>query len=157
MKISIISIGKFPKNDPNFDLFLKYKKRLPTGLNWKLELKELIVKGNLQGEVLKLKEGELLLENVPQGAKIIALDEKGKSLSSPEFANTIQNFANNGNGNLAFIIGGADGLSDDLKKRADLTLSFGRMTFPHMMVRSFLSEQIYRAYTIINNHPYHRE
>jgi 23S rRNA (pseudouridine1915-N3)-methyltransferase len=152
MKITIISIGKFSKNDPNFDLFLKYQKRLP----WKLELKELETKGNLQGEVLKNKEAELLLAAAPNGAKIIALDEKGKNLSSPEFAKSIANFGNEGNSHLAFIIGGADGLSDHLKKHADLILSFGKMTFPHMMVRSFLAEQIYRAYTIINNHPYHR-
>ena len=152
MKITIISMGKFAKNDANLELFLKYKKRLP----WKLELKELETKGNFQGEVLRAKEAELLLANVLASAKIIALDEKGKTLSSPEFAGAIQNFANLGNSNLAFIIGGADGLSEELKKRADLVLSFSKMTFPHLMIRSFLTEQIYRAYTIINNHPYHR-
>ncbi len=152
MKISIISIGKFSKNDPNYDLFLKYQKRL----SWKLELKELEAKGNLQGEVLKMREAELLLGNVPSSAKIIALDEKGRMLSSQEFASSIQNFANNGSSNLAFIIGGADGLGEEVKKKADLVLSFGKMTFPHMMIRSFLAEQIYRANSIINNHPYHR-
>ena len=121
-----------------------------------MELKELETKGNLQGEVLKAKEAELLLANVPNGAKIIALDEKGKMFSSVEFAGTIANFAGNGNSNLAFIIGGADGLGEEIKKRADLMLSFGKMTFPHLMIRSFLAEQIYRAETIINNHPYHR-
>jgi 23S rRNA (pseudouridine1915-N3)-methyltransferase len=152
MKITIISIGKFSKNDPNFALFAKYQKRLP----WKLELKELETKGNLQGEKLKNKEAELLLGAVPNGAKIIVLDEKGKSLSSPEFSKSLENFGNSGNSNLAIIIGGADGLSINLKKQADLILSLSKMTFPHMMVRSFLAEQIYRAYTIINNHPYHR-
>ncbi|MFT5703834.1 MAG: 23S rRNA (pseudouridine1915-N3)-methyltransferase [Rickettsiales bacterium] len=152
MKITIISIGKFSKNDPNLELFLKYQKRLP----WKLNLKELEVKGNLQGEVLKNKEAELLWAAVPKGAKIIALDEKGKNLSSPEFAKSIENFGSGGNSSLAFIIGGADGLLEDLKKRADLILSFSKMTFPHMMIRGFLAEQIYRAYTISNNHPYHR-
>ncbi len=152
MKITIISIGKFSKNDPNFELFLKYQQRLP----WKLELKELEVKGSLQGEVLKAKEADLLLDNVLNSSKIIALDEKGKQLSSQEFASSIQNFANCGNSNLAFLIGGADGLSEKVKKRADLILSFSKMTFPHLMIRSFLTEQIYRAYTIINHHPYHR-
>jgi 23S rRNA (pseudouridine1915-N3)-methyltransferase len=125
-------------------------------LPWKLEIKELELKNNLSGEVLKSKEAEILLKAVPSSAKIIALDEKGKNLSSPEFAKSIENFGSSGNSHLAFIIGGADGLSDDVKKRADLILSFGKMTFPHMMIRAFLSEQIYRAYTIINNHPYHR-
>lgn len=152
MKITIASIGKFSKNDPNRELFLEYQKRLP----WKLELKELETKGSLQNEALKAKEAELLLANVPNSAKIIALDEKGKMLSSLEFAGSIQNFANQGNSSLAFIIGGADGLGEEVKKRADLVLSFSKMTFPHLMIRSFLAEQIYRAYTIINNHPYHR-
>ena len=152
MKITIISIGKFSKNDPNFELFLKYQQRLP----WKVELKELEVKGSLQGEFLKAKEADLLLDNVLNSSKIIALDEKGKQLSSQEFASSIQNFANCGNSNLAFLIGGADGLSEKVKKRADLILSFSKMTFPHLMIRSFLTEQIYRAYTIINHHPYHR-
>ena len=102
-------------------------------------------------------EAEILLNNVPNGAKIIALDEKGKEFSSVDFAEKLKNFANLGDSNLAFIIGGADGLSEELKRKADLILSFSKMTFPHMMIRAFLTEQIYRAYTIINNHPYHRQ
>ncbi|MFT6331775.1 MAG: 23S rRNA (pseudouridine1915-N3)-methyltransferase [Lentimonas sp.] len=152
MKITIISIGKFSKNDPNLELFSKYQKRLP----WKVELKELEVKGNLKGEVLKAKEAETLLNAVPNGAKIIALDEKGEEFSSVKFSQKLEKFGNCGDSNLAFIIGGADGLSADLKKKASLLISFSKMTFPHMMVRSFLIEQIYRAYSIINNHPYHR-
>lgn len=153
MKISIFSIGKFRKSDPAQELFLEYKKRL----NWKIELKELELKGNFQGEVLKIKEGELLLSKVSYNSKIIALDEKGKMLSSLEFANSIKNYANQGISDLTFIIGGADGLSVELKQKADLILSFSKMTFPHLMIRSFLIEQIYRANTIINNHPYHRQ
>lgn len=153
MKINIITIGKFRKSDANHELFLNYQKRLP----WKVELRELEVKGNVQGEILKAKEAELLLAVVPNSAKIIALDEKGKTLSSREFAGVIKRYGDSGNSNLAFIIGGADGLSEDLKKKADLVLSCGKMTFPHLMMRSFLIEQIYRAYTIINNHPYHRD
>lgn len=153
MKITILSIGKFSKNDPNFDLFLEYQKRL----KWKLELKELVVKGNLEGVALKAKEAEILLNNIPESSKIIALDERGKIMSSPEFANQIKDYANRGSSNLTFIIGGADGLSDEVRKKADLILSFGKMTFPHMMIRAFLSEQLYRAWTIINGHPYHRD
>ena len=123
MKISILSIGQFRKNDPNQQLFLEYKKRL----SWKVELKELeLKKGNqssLQGEALKIKEGQLLLSCVPASAKIIALDEGGKIFSSIEFANVIQNYNNQGNSNLAFIIGGADGLSLEVRKKADLILS----------------------------------
>lgn len=152
MKITILSIGKFSKNDPNLDLFLEYQKRL----KWKLELKELMVKGNFEGQVLKAKEAEILLNNLPENSKIIALDEKGKMFSSSEFAEQIKNYTNHGASHLSFIIGGADGLDDEIKRKADLVLSFGKMTFPHMMIRAFLSEQLYRAWTIINGHPYHR-
>jgi 23S rRNA (pseudouridine1915-N3)-methyltransferase len=153
MRIAILSIGKFRKSDPTQELFLEYQKRL----NWKIELKELELKGNLSGEILKIKEGELLLSKATQNSKIIALDEKGKMLSSVEFASAIKNYANQGISDLTFIIGGADGLSTELKQKADLILSFSKMTFPHLMIRSFLIEQIYRANTIINNHPYHRQ
>jgi 23S rRNA (pseudouridine1915-N3)-methyltransferase len=153
MKITILTIGKFRNQDPAQELFLEYKKRL----NWKIELKELELKGNLQGETLKIKEGELLLSKVPNGSKIIALDEKGKMFSSPEFADIIRNYGNQGSSDLSFIIGGADGLSAELKQKADLILSFSKMTFPHLMIRIFLIEQIYRANTIISGHPYHRQ
>ncbi len=153
MKITILAIGKFRNIDPAQELFLEYKKRL----NWKIDLKELELKGNLQGEILKIKEGELLLSKVPNGSKIIALDEKGKMFSSEEFADVIKNYGNQGSSDLTFIIGGADGLSGELKQKADLILSFSKMTFPHLMIRSFLIEQIYRANTIISGHPYHRQ
>ena len=93
---------------------------------------------------------------MPNSAKIIALDEGGKMFSSVEFAKKIKNYGDYGQSNLAFIIGGADGLGEEIKQRADLILSFSKMTFPHLMIRAFLMEQIYRASTIINNHPYHR-
>jgi 23S rRNA (pseudouridine1915-N3)-methyltransferase len=156
VRITIISIGKFSQQDANRQLFLNYQKRL----NWKIELKELELKvsnlANLQGDSLKNKEADLLLSKVPNSAKIIALDENGKMFSSPEFANKIKSYGNCGHSNLAFIIGGADGIGEVIRQKADLILSFSKMTFPHMMIRSFLIEQIYRASTIINNHPYHR-
>lgn len=161
MKITILSIGKFRNQDANQKIFLDYQKRL----DWKIELKELELKNgnsaNLQassgGEIIKNKEAELLLSKAPSSAKIIALDEKGKMLTSIEFAKQIRKYQDEGNSNLAFIIGGAGGLGDDIKKKADLILSFSAMTMPHIMIRSFLIEQIYRAQTIINHHPYHRE
>jgi 23S rRNA (pseudouridine1915-N3)-methyltransferase len=152
MRITIISIGKFSKNSSNYDLFKNYQKRLP----WRVDLKELDLKGNFQGNILKDKEADLLLGAIPLSSKIIALDEAGKMLGSLEFADKIKNYGNSGNSNLAFVIGGADGLSQKVKNKADLVLSFSKMTFPHLMIRSFLMEQIYRACTIINNHPYHR-
>jgi 23S rRNA (pseudouridine1915-N3)-methyltransferase len=152
MNIHILSIGKF-KNNPQKEIFETYLKRLP----WNVVLRELEVKSAVNGEVLKQKEGELLLGSVPGSAKIILLDEKGKNFSSKEFADQIQTYQDNGQNNLAFIIGGASGVSEEVKKKSQLILSLGKLTFPHMMVRSILAEQLYRAYSIINNHPYHRE
>ena len=85
------------------------------------------------------------------------LDEKGKTITSSEFARDIELFQTSKNGKTQIIIGGADGLSDEIRQRADLLLSFGQQTWPHMMVRIMLLEQLYRAEKIIANHPYHRE
>jgi 23S rRNA (pseudouridine1915-N3)-methyltransferase len=152
MNITIISIGRF-KNNPQKEIFEIYLKRL----TWSVNLRELEVKAALSGDVLKEKEGQLLLDNIPASAKIILLDEKGKNPSSKEFADLLKNYQANGYGNLAFIIGGASGVSEAVKNKADIILSLGKLTFPHMMVRSILAEQLYRAYSILNNHPYHRE
>ena len=152
MNIEIISIGKF-RNSPQKEIFELYKKRC----SWNIKLKELEAKNLSNPAIVKEKEGELILAAIPASAKIIVLDEAGKSLSSKEFAGLIQNFRNNSVSNLAFIIGGADGTSTKVQQKADVILSLGKITFPHMMVRSILSEQLYRAFSIINNHPYHRE
>lgn len=151
MKINIIAIGKMRNHDSNYQLFAEYQKRLP----WKIDLRELEVKSNLAN--LKEKEADLLLAAIPAAAKVIVLDERGSMLSSRDLAKAIKDYGNSGSSNLAFIIGGADGVSDRVKNRADLILSFSKMTFPHLMIRSFLIEQIYRSYTIISNHPYHRD
>ncbi len=97
-----------------------------------------------------------LQDKIRPDAYVIALDERGKSLSSPDFARKIQDLMDQGRPCIQFIIGGADGLNDDIRKRADTLLSFGVQTWPHMMVRAMLMEQIYRARQIIAGHPYHR-
>jgi 23S rRNA (pseudouridine1915-N3)-methyltransferase len=153
MKITILSIGKFDKS-PFRELFEYYLKRL----KWKIELREIEFKNTKSFEDSKIKqeEGVLLLKNLHNFSKIIVLDERGKQFSSQEFANILENFNVNGDSNIAFIIGGAFGLSDDVKNKADILLSISKMTLPHLMVRSFLIEQIYRASTIISNHPYNK-
>lgn len=152
MNIEIISIGKF-RNSLQKEIFELYKKRC----SWNIKLKELEVKTGNNPEIVKEKEGDLILASIPASAKIILLDETGQHLNSKEFASLIQNFRNNGTNNLAFIIGGASGTSTKVKQKAHLILSLSKLTFPHMMVRSILSEQLYRAFSIINNHPYHKE
>jgi 23S rRNA (pseudouridine1915-N3)-methyltransferase len=85
------------------------------------------------------------------------MDERGKSLPSLKFADKIRDLQNQGRSHIQFIIGGADGLGDDIRKRADLLLSFGAQTWPHMLARVMLLEQIYRCQQILSGHPYHRE
>ncbi|WP_137702439.1 23S rRNA (pseudouridine(1915)-N(3))-methyltransferase RlmH [Marimonas lutisalis] len=104
----------------------------------------------------KETEATLLSRAIPDGAALIALDERGKLLSSPDFAQTLARFRDDGRGDLAFVIGGADGLAPDLRARADLSLSFGAMVWPHMLARAMLSEQLYRAASILAGLPYHR-
>lgn len=104
----------------------------------------------------KQREGERLIAAVPTGARVVALDERGKSLDSPAFAALLKRWQDEGVGDLAFVIGGAEGLSGALLARADLTLSFGPMTWPHLLVRVLLAEQLYRAQCILDGHPYHR-
>jgi 23S rRNA (pseudouridine1915-N3)-methyltransferase len=101
-------------------------------------------------------EAKLLLAAVPAGAKLIALDERGRNFGSEDFANTLARFRDGGAACCALLIGGADGLDDSLRKKADLTIGYGAATFPHQIVRILLAEQIYRAATILSGHPYHR-
>ena len=99
---------------------------------------------------------ELLARAVPNGALICVMDERGKVLSSPEFAEQLARWRDGGRQDVAFVIGGADGIAPVLRDRADFALSFGRMVWPHMLVRVMLAEQLYRAATILGGGPYHR-
>lgn len=101
-------------------------------------------------------EAALLAAAVPRGALLVALDERGATPSSPEFAALLRGWADGGAPAAAFAIGGADGLAPDLRRRAEATISFGRMVWPHMLARAMLAEQLYRAATILAGGPYHR-
>jgi len=101
-------------------------------------------------------EAALLNRAIPDGAVIVALDERGKLMTSPQFADTLARFRDDGRSDLALLIGGADGIDPTLRARADLALSFGKMVWPHMLVRVMLSEQLYRAVSILAGAPYHR-
>ena len=96
------------------------------------------------------------LRHVPKGGAVIAFDERGENLSSPELATRIRRQLEGGTAALCFAIGAADGLPAEVKAAATQTLAFGRATWPHMMVRVMAAEQIYRAVTILTDHPYHR-
>ncbi len=97
-----------------------------------------------------------LIEAIPPGATAIALDERGKSLSSPDFAHLLASLRDRGAGAAVFLIGGADGHDDALRTRAGRLISFGPMVWPHMLARVMLAEQFYRAVSILSGGPYHR-
>jgi len=101
-------------------------------------------------------EADLLARSVPDGAVLAVLDERGRVLSSPEFAAQLAQWRDAGRQDLAFVIGGADGIAPALRARADFVLSFGAMVWPHLLVRVMLAEQLYRAATILAGGPYHR-
>lgn len=153
MHITLATIGKAKGNTLYSQLFDEYIKRLP----WTVTLRELEEKKPLPIEQRKLREAELLLAACADAHRIIALDERGKDMSSTSFAEKIGNWQQEGSSHFAFIIGGQDGLHASIRQRADLVLSFGKLTWPHMLVRPLLAEQLYRVYTILTNHPYHRE
>jgi 23S rRNA (pseudouridine1915-N3)-methyltransferase len=101
-------------------------------------------------------EAALLSRVIPEGAAVCVLDERGKALSSPEFAQLLASWRDAGRQDAAFVIGGADGVDPVLRAQADLVISLGRMVWPHMLVRVMLAEQLYRAATILAGSPYHR-
>ncbi|MCA0940022.1 23S rRNA (pseudouridine(1915)-N(3))-methyltransferase RlmH [Yangia mangrovi] len=101
-------------------------------------------------------EAALLRKAIPSGAGLCILDERGRLMSSPDFAQRLGEIRDGGTGDLAFVIGGADGIDPSLRAEADMALSFGQMVWPHMLVRVMLSEQLYRAASILAGSPYHR-
>lgn len=101
-------------------------------------------------------EAALLRKALPKGAVICTLDERGRVMSSPDFARKLGGWRDAGRQDLALIIGGADGIDPDLRAEADFSISFGAMVWPHMLVRVMLAEQLYRAATILSGGPYHR-
>jgi 23S rRNA (pseudouridine1915-N3)-methyltransferase len=144
LSIDLIAVGKL-RNDPLLDVFEDYKKRLL----WKFSLIEL--DGKTHAEQLSNIQSE-----IKPKAALIVMDERGKSVSSRDFAAKIDAWAIS-HGHVQFVIGGADGLSDAIRKNATMLLSFGAQTWPHMMARVMLMEQIYRAQQILAGHPYHRD
>jgi len=159
MNITIIAVGKI-KEKNMVKVLEEYVKRLSGYC--RLNLIEVPDKkapeslSDQEKEKVKKAEGEGILKNIKDGMYVIALDIKGNKMSSEEFSEKINSLGIQGTSNVAFIIGGSLGLSDEVKKRANYLLSFSPMTFPHQLMRIILLEQIYRAFKIINNEPYHK-
>ncbi|MBV6633629.1 MAG: 23S rRNA (pseudouridine(1915)-N(3))-methyltransferase RlmH [Alphaproteobacteria bacterium] len=153
MNITIAAIGK-ARAGPERALYEHYAERM----RWPLTLKESDLKKPIEPvDKRRAAEAELLSASLPSGAVVIALDERGRELGSRDFASKLANWRDGGRADIALIIGGADGLDPVLKAKADLIWSFGKATWPHMLVRAMLAEQIYRAQTILDGHPYHRD
>lgn len=151
MKLLIACIGRAARG-PERDLYEHYANRI----RWPLVLREVEEKRKLPAAQLVLREGELLLDTVPPKAVLVALDRRGKVLDSETFARRLARWRDESVSDVAFLIGGADGHGEPLLKKAALILSFGAMTWPHLLARAMLAEQIYRAQQLQAGHPYHR-
>jgi 23S rRNA (pseudouridine1915-N3)-methyltransferase len=152
VKFAIVAVGRW-KSSPEKALFEHFAARLRP----KPTLIEVEEKKKLAPAELKRREAELLLAGVPAGAKLVALDGGGKALSSQALAEKIGDWRDEGVREIAFLIGGADGHGEAVLRAADLKLSLGPQTWPHLMVRAMLAEQLYRTESILAGHPYHRE
>ncbi len=155
MRIVIAAVGR-ARGGPERDLFDHYRSRLTRQVFSELQLKEVAERRSLPREAAVEQEGRLLLEAIPQGAVMVALDEAGRQMSSTELADFIAQQRDAGLRETAFVIGGADGLAPAVRAHARFLLSFGRATWPHLLVRALLAEQLYRVQTILTGHPYHR-
>jgi len=159
MQIRIIAVGKIKKKYL-IDGIKEYLKRLGPFAN--LDIVEIADEktsehaSETELELIKRKEGERIGRYLKEGTCLIALDIQGKILSSEDLAGFIHDLGVSGRSHITFLIGGSVGLDKSLIDRADLRLSFGRMTYPHQLMRLILMEQIYRSFKIIHGHPYHK-
>ena len=155
MRITLLAVGRLRKS-PELALIDDYLDRFAkTGRGLGLPPVQLVEVEDKRGGGMSA-EAPLLARAIPEGAALVVLDERGQMLSSPEFARKIACWRDQAR-DVAFVIGGADGIDPSLRDRADLAISLGRMVWPHMLVRVMLAEQIYRATTILAGSPYHRE
>lgn len=151
MNLTLIAVGR-ARPGAERDLFEDYRKRLP----WKLDMIEVEEKRPLDAATLRDREAALLLGKVPDGALVVALDQRGQAVTSEVLAQKMTAWRDAGRSRVCFLIGGANGHGDAVRERADFLFSLGNLTWPHMLVRAMLAEQLYRAWSISANHPYHR-
>jgi 23S rRNA (pseudouridine1915-N3)-methyltransferase len=151
VKVSLIAVGKIKKGVFE-DLYELYKKRI----SFSIHVKEIELRENLSDVRRVDMEGEQILKLISADSYVIALDEKGVQLTSQEFAEFYGGLQTKSFKDIIFVIGGAYGLSEVVRKRANTCLAFGTLTWPHLLVRSLLIEQLYRAQQILAGHPYHK-
>ena len=155
MRVQICAVGRL-RQGPERDLYDDYLTRFDrTGRALALGPAQMIEVEDKKGGGMAA-EAALLRRAVPDGALICSLDERGRVMSSPQFADMLVGWRDQGRQDVAFVIGGADGIDPALRADADASLSFGAMVWPHMLVRVMLAEQLYRAASILSAGPYHR-
>ncbi|AGF74172.1 rRNA large subunit methyltransferase [Bartonella australis AUST/NH1] len=159
MQISIFAVGRMKKGAEQklVHHYLDRFSKSARGVGLHLAKLQEISESRAQTAYQRMEEeGKKLLEFLPEKCRLIVLDERGKSISSPFFAEKLGFYRDEGVRDLVIALGGPDGHSEQVRKRADFLLSFGFMTWPHQIARILLTEQLYRAVTIAGNHPYHR-
>ena len=156
MNITVLSVGIRMPSWVN-EAVKEYAKRFGREVHYVLtEIKPEKRGSRVSAEQGKEIEEKRIMEAIPRGASLVVLDERGQALTSVELAGYLKMWMQNGE-HICFVIGGADGLTDRLKQQAKLVLRLSSLTLPHGMVRVLLTEQLYRAVSILKNHPYHRE
>ena len=153
MRIHIVAIGR-ARAGPEAALFKHFADRVT---QWPMTLAEQDLRKRTAPNKVAGAEAALLQQAIPDGAYVVALDERGKQYTSRQFADFLRGQEDDGRRDVAFLIGGADGLAAALRDSADAVLSLGQATWPHLLVRGLLAEQIYRAQHINAGHPYHRD
>jgi 23S rRNA (pseudouridine1915-N3)-methyltransferase len=160
LRVSILAVGRM-KQGPERELVARYLDRaVASGKTLGLTgfaVTELTESRAGSAASRKVEEAKALSTQLTAGGIVVALDERGKTLGSEDFAKRLARWRDDGKQAVSFVIGGADGLDPDFVRAADLTLSFSPLTWPHQLVRIMLAEQLYRATTILSGHPYHRE
>ncbi|MEO0572154.1 MAG: 23S rRNA (pseudouridine(1915)-N(3))-methyltransferase RlmH [Bacteroidota bacterium] len=157
MTIKLLVVGK-TENGALGSLILEYARRLKYYIRFEmLTIPQLKNTKNLSKKEQRVKEGELILKQVENSDYLVLLDENGKQYTSVDFAGYLQKKMNSGLKNIVFIIGGPYGFDEVVKERANTRVSLSKMTFSHQMVRLFFMEQLYRAFTILKNEPYHHQ
>lgn len=158
MRLAVIAVGRL-KDGPERELCERYRERgvaLGRGIGLSgPDIVEITEGRGRRPDERKREEAQAILAKAQTGL-IIALDERGRQLGSEAFATRLATARDSGTGHASLIIGGADGLSEEIRDKADITLAFGALTIPHQIVRALVLEQLYRAMTIISGHPYHR-
>lgn len=151
MRLVIAAVGRL-RRGPEHDLLETYRRRI----QWPVTIQEIEEKRPFPAAEQKKREAALLQAALPGGALVVALDEGGRNITSAQFAARLDGWQNESIRDVAFVIGGADGLDPTFRDAASLKIAFGSMTWPHILARCMLMEQLYRAQQILAGHPYHK-